>query len=728
MLLEALRGAPRVHFIGLVSEGGVHSADRHLKALIELAASEGVEDLVIHAFTDGRDTSPTSGAKCLADVERWSREAGVGRIGSVIGRYFAMDRDTRWDRTQKAVDLLMEGKGEHEADSGEAAAEAAYERDETDEFITPTTVGGEARIRVGDSVIAFNFRPDRMRQITEALTKAGVDRYATLTEYEEGWPYPVAFLPDRPEVTLAKVISERGETQLHVSETEKYPHVTYFFNGGEEEPYPGEVRELVDSPRDVPTYDYKPEMSARASTDAFVRHWVQDRPVFGIINFANADMVGHTGVIEAAVKGIETVDECLGRVIEAVRRRRRRGIVTADHGNADEMLEEDGSPDTAHSLNPVPFLVALEGARLDGEGILADVAPTALALLGIEQPPEMTGRSLLAGDNGGLAGQRRSRSGARPAHCAARRRRPSIRRHQASIQGLLQGLIAKRVAAATEHALEGPNQGLLRAQKHVWIALCDHYFRLETSGWERLPEETSLLIGNHSGGALTMDAWTLVFAWWRRFGTERVLHATAHDVLMAAPGLGDYFRHCGVIPASRHGVSAALSAGRDVIIWPGGEIDAMRNWRKRDQAVLGGRKGFVRQAIRSGVPIVPVASVGGHDTVFVFSEGRWLANGLDRVSGLKKKLRGVTMPIVLGMPFGLTVETLPTHLPLPAKIRTELLDPIHLDKDPERVNDQDYVDSIYRRGGVRDPGRRWIALPGSGASRSSARSEAGHAG
>ena len=192
-----------------------------------------------------------------------------------------------------------------------------------------------------------------------------------------------------------------------------------------------------------------------------------------------------------------------------------------------------------------------------------------------------------------------------------------------------------------------------------------------------------------------MDAWTLVFDWWRRFGTERVLHATAHDVLMAAPGLGDYFRLCGVIPASRHGVSAALSAGRDVIIWPGGEVDAMRNWRRRDQVVLGGRKGFVRQAIRSGVPIVPVASVGGHDTVFVLSEGRWLANGLDRVSGLKKKLRGVTMPIVLGMPLGLTVETIPTHLPLPAKIRTELLDPIHVDKDAERVNDREYVDSIY---------------------------------
>jgi 1-acyl-sn-glycerol-3-phosphate acyltransferase len=263
-------------------------------------------------------------------------------------------------------------------------------------------------------------------------------------------------------------------------------------------------------------------------------------------------------------------------------------------------------------------------------------------------------------------------------------------------KGGIEGLIAKRVAAATEHALEGPNQKLMRAQRPLWDVLCKYYFRLETSGWERLPEETSLLIGNHSGGALTIDAWTFVYAWWRRFGTERVLHATAHDVLMAAPGLGDYFRQCGVIPASRHGVTAALSSGCDVVIWPGGEVDAMRNWRRRDEAVLGGRVGFVRQAIRSGVPIVPVASIGGHDTAFVLSEGRWIANPIDRISGLKKKLRGSRLPIVLGIPFGLTIETIPTHLPLPAKIRTELLDPIEVDKDPERVNDRAYVNSIYR--------------------------------
>jgi 1-acyl-sn-glycerol-3-phosphate acyltransferase len=265
-------------------------------------------------------------------------------------------------------------------------------------------------------------------------------------------------------------------------------------------------------------------------------------------------------------------------------------------------------------------------------------------------------------------------------------------------KGRIDGLIGKRVAAATDHALEGPNQTLMRAQKPVWDALCRYYFRLETSGWERLPEETSLLIGNHSGGSLTMDAWTFVFDWWRRFGTERVLHATAHDVLMATPGLGDYFRHAGVIPASREGVTAALSAGCDVVIWPGGDVDAMRSWRRRDVAVLGGRMGFVRTAIRSGVPIVPVASVGGHDTAFVLSEGHWLVHGLERISalkGLKQQLRGSHLPIMLGIPFGLTIETIPTHLPLPAKIRTELLDPVHVDHDPERVNDHDYVESIY---------------------------------
>jgi 2,3-bisphosphoglycerate-independent phosphoglycerate mutase len=408
VLRDALRDAPRAHLIGLVSDGGVHSSDRHLRALIELGAEWGIEDLVIHAFTDGRDTLPTAGAGFLAEVEGWCRDAGAGRIGSVVGRYFAMDRDERWDRTQRAYDLLVHGRGEHEAETGEAAARAAYERDETDEFITPTTVGDEARIRHGDAVLAFNFRPDRMRQITRALAEEGfgevdrggepvVERYTTLTQYDDDFDYPAVFPPERPEVTLADVIAGRGLGQLHVAETEKYPHVTYFFNGGDEDEHAGEVFELVPSPRDVPTYDHKPEMSAREATDAFVRRWGADEPAFAIINFANADMVGHTGDIGAAVKAVETVDECLGRILEAVHAAGGACIVTADHGNADNMLEPDGSPNTAHSLNPVPLVVTAPGARIEREGILADVAPTVLDLLGIEQPAAMTGRSLLAG-------------------------------------------------------------------------------------------------------------------------------------------------------------------------------------------------------------------------------------------------------------------------------------------------------------------------------------------
>ena len=394
-LRRALRGAERVHLIGLVSAGGVHSSEQHLKALIALAAQFGVPDLVIHAFTDGRDTSPTSGADSVAGIEAACRAHGTGRVGSVIGRYYAMDRDGRWERTQAAVDLLCEGAAEHHAETGEQAVRSAYERGETDEFISATTVADEARIRRGDAVVAFNFRPDRMRQITSRLAQV-VDSCTTLTQYDQDWSFPVVFPPHRPAITIGAVIAAAGGAQLHVAETEKYPHVTYFFNGGEEDPYEGEVRELAPSPRDVPTYDHKPEMSAREATDGFLRHWGEQDFAFAIINFANPDMVGHTGVIAAAVTAVETVDECLGRVVEAVHGKGGACIVTADHGNAEEMLEQDGSPDTAHSLNPVPLIVTAGAAALDGDGILADVAPTALALLGIAQPAQMTGRSLLA--------------------------------------------------------------------------------------------------------------------------------------------------------------------------------------------------------------------------------------------------------------------------------------------------------------------------------------------
>jgi 2,3-bisphosphoglycerate-independent phosphoglycerate mutase len=406
VLREAFSGAERVHLIGLVSDGGVHSGFRHLEALIALGASLEVPDLVVHAFTDGRDTLPTSGAAFLETVEGWFADAGVGRIGSVVGRYFAMDRDRRWDRTQRAYDLLIHGKAEHRAASGSEAARDAYERDETDEFITPVLVGEEACIRPGDSVFAFNFRPDRMREVSLALAEPSfaevdrggappVERYATMTRYEEDWSYPVAFPPEHPAVTLPAVLAAHGVRQLHVAETEKYPHVTYFFNGGDEAEVEGERRELVASPRDVPTYDHKPEMSAAEAADAFVAAWRADSPTFGIINFANADMVGHTGVIEAAVRAVQTVDGRLGEVVAAVHRSGGACIVTADHGNADNMLEPDGSPNTAHSLNPVPLIVTVGGLSLRGEGVLADVAPTVLELLGIPQPDEMTGRSLI---------------------------------------------------------------------------------------------------------------------------------------------------------------------------------------------------------------------------------------------------------------------------------------------------------------------------------------------
>jgi len=395
-LRDAFLAAPRVHLIGLGSDGGVHSSTVHLEALIAMGAELGVPDVVVHAFTDGRDTLPTTGAGHLAELEGWCAKAGNARVGSVIGRFYAMDRDHRAERMAAAVALLVDGVAAHHADTALGAAEAAYARDETDEFITATTVGAEARIRPGDSVIAFNFRPDRMRQLTAALA-GHVTRYSCMTEYDEQWDYPVAFLPERPSTTLAELIAATGRPQLHVAETEKYPHVTYFFNGGEEQPYPGERRETVPSPRDVPTYDQKPEMSARAAAETFIGAWEEDRPAFGVINFANPDMVGHTGVIPAAVTAIETVDACLGDVVAAVQASGGALIVTADHGNADHMLEPDGAPNTAHSLNPVPLVVTTDdAATLHGGGVLADVAPTVLALLGLEQPAGMTGRSLIA--------------------------------------------------------------------------------------------------------------------------------------------------------------------------------------------------------------------------------------------------------------------------------------------------------------------------------------------
>src|SRR5829696_2228082 len=315
----------RLHLLGLVSDGGVHSGWEHIEATIELASQEGVPDVVFHAFTDGRDTLPHGGRGYLEELERWLRAAG--RVGTVSGRYYAMDRDTRWERTKLAYDAIVHAEGLR-APSSAVAITDSYERDDTDEFVVPTVIGDYDGAAAGDVAIFVNFRPDRARQMSRALAEPGFDEFSragaapldltTMTEYRNGWPYPVAFPEQRPQTTLAKTIANANAGQLHVAETEKYAHVTYFFNGGREQELEGEEHCLVESPRDVPTYDHKPEMSAAAAAEAFVSRWSAGNYRFGIINFANPDMVGHTGVIPAAVKAVETGDGCLGQVVEAV--------------------------------------------------------------------------------------------------------------------------------------------------------------------------------------------------------------------------------------------------------------------------------------------------------------------------------------------------------------------------------------------------------------------------
>ncbi len=405
------RESGRLHLMGLVSDGGVHSSLEHLKALLDLAAEQEVPDVVVHAFTDGRDTLPRSAEGFVEQLEE--ALPGNARIATVIGRYFAMDRDKRWDRVKLAYDAIVHGKSEQEkAQTGVSAVLAAYARGENDEFIMPTLVGArEGTVRPGDAIICFNFRPDRMRELVAALGEADFESYdhdgfdrgerpegleiVCMTEYRSGWPYFVAYPPDRPQVTLASTIAAAGGTQLHVAETEKYPHVTYFFNGGEETPQTGEDREMAQSPKEVATYDLKPEMSAEAAASLFVEGWRANDHKFGVINFANPDMVGHSGVIPAVVKAVEETDTQLARVVDAVTKKGGVCLITADHGNAEQQLEPDGSPNTAHTLNPVPFIVTREGLELREQGILADVTPTVLDLLGIDQPPEMTGKSMI---------------------------------------------------------------------------------------------------------------------------------------------------------------------------------------------------------------------------------------------------------------------------------------------------------------------------------------------
>jgi 2,3-bisphosphoglycerate-independent phosphoglycerate mutase len=371
-----------VHLLGLVSYGGVHSHMNHLKALLRFAP----ERTWIHAFTDGRDVSPTSAARDLAELP-------AERIATVVGRYYAMDRDQRWERTQRAYDAIVEGEGDPAQDPV-AAVEASYARGVTDEFIEPIVLEGRPRLTGADAAIFFNFRPDRARQLTRTLLDGGFD-VATMTRYSDELDTPVAFPPQTVDETMAQVLAENGLRQLHAAETEKYAHVTYFFNGGREQEWPGETRLMVPSPREVGTYDKKPEMAAEELAARFCESLEEDGFSFAIVNFANPDMVGHTGFIPAVVKALETTDACLARVVETVERLGGVTLVTADHGNAEQMLETDStSPHTAHTSNPVPLIVTDPSVSLREGGELKDLVPTAIAYLGLTKPLQMTGENL----------------------------------------------------------------------------------------------------------------------------------------------------------------------------------------------------------------------------------------------------------------------------------------------------------------------------------------------
>ena len=378
-----------VHLLGLVSYGGVHSHIDHLRALLELAARHGMGDRVwVHAFTDGRDVSPHAARSDLAELP-------PERIATIVGRYYAMDRDSRWERTDRALEAICDGIGEQASDPV-AAIQASYARDVTDEFIEPVVLTGRPRLdHERDTAVFFNFRPDRARQLSRRLRGRGVD-LTTTTRYADDLDCPVAFGEQIVDDTLAETLSRAGARQLHVAETEKYAHVTYFFNGGEESEWEGETRILVPSPRDVPSYDHRPAMSAPEVAERFAAE-IGDGYRFAVVNFANPDMVGHTGVIPAVIEAVEAVDGCLGVVVEATKQAGGACLVTADHGNAETMLEADGtSPHTAHTTSPVPLVVTIPGARLRADGGLCDLAPTVLDLLGLRIPEAMTGRSLVA--------------------------------------------------------------------------------------------------------------------------------------------------------------------------------------------------------------------------------------------------------------------------------------------------------------------------------------------
>ena len=403
---NARRPGQALHLMGLLSDGGVHSHIRHLYGLMEMARRFAVERVYLHCFMDGRDVPPTSGIEFIAALQQKIKELGLGQIATVSGRYYAMDRDNRWERVKLAYDAIVNGECNKDPDPV-AVMQKSYGAGVTDEFIVPTVVTEGAGIKAGDSVIFFNFRPDRARELTRTLVDsdfAGFERekgffpltYICMTQYDATMPnVEVAYRPESLANTLGEYLSRLGKTQLRIAETEKYAHVTFFFNGGVEAPYEGEDRVLIPSPK-VATYDLQPEMSAYAVTDEAVRRIESGRYDVIILNYANCDMVGHTGVFEAAVKAVEAVDTCLGRLLAALEKAGGRAFLTADHGNADQMADENGAPFTAHTTNPVPFVaIGFGDVTLRSGGRLADIAPTMLQAMGLPQPEEMTGRSLL---------------------------------------------------------------------------------------------------------------------------------------------------------------------------------------------------------------------------------------------------------------------------------------------------------------------------------------------
>ena len=393
-----------LHLMGLVSPGGVHSHQDHLYALLKLAKDNGVEEVYVHAFLDGRDVPPQSAQPYLEELEAKCREIGVGQIASVSGRYYAMDRDNRWDREQKAYEAIAHAEGVS-ADSAVAGLKASYAADVNDEFVVPFVVKGYEGMKNGDGAIFFNFRPDRARQLTHAFVDDSFDGFerdedlkipfTTFSQYEAGLNAKVAFPPESISNTLGEIIQDHGMTQLRIAETEKYAHVTFFFNGGVEEPYKGEDRILVPSPK-VATYDLQPEMSAVEVTDKVVEAIKSAKYDFIILNYANCDMVGHTGIMPAVIKAVETVDTCVGRFVDAIREVGGEVCITADHGNADKMMDYDNDqPFTKHTTNPVPFIVVSDRVKSVKDGALCDIAPTLLTLAGVEIPSEMTGKNLV---------------------------------------------------------------------------------------------------------------------------------------------------------------------------------------------------------------------------------------------------------------------------------------------------------------------------------------------